>query len=231
MSKKVLGLMAGMGPLTTVDFLSRLVEQSAGPEDQDHLHLIIDHDPTIPNRQQALAGSGPDVTDHLVHMAQRLQRAGADYLAMSCNTAHAYQEAITKAVDIPFISIIDTSADHLQSHFQASTVGLLATRGCLAANLYQQCLRERGLQWIEPTETVQDKLMETIFEIKAGKTGTDTSQSVISVVNELVFSGADVLLIACTELPLVLRGYSAPVPLIDATDLLVQRCIKEAEGI
>ncbi len=230
MDKKTLGLMAGMGPLTTVDFMTRIIGGTPGSQDQDHLHIIIDHNPTIANRQDALAGNGPDVGDDLTTMAQRLEAAGADFLAMSCNTAHAYQDVITDAINIPFISMIDATLDHLSAHFASCKVGVLATRGCLEANVYQSRFELAGLDWIAPEGAALDKLMNAIFEIKAGRTDGEVTQATISVINDLVFAGADVVLVACTELPLVLRAYEPPVPLVDATDLLVHRCIELATG-
>ncbi|MFT5485068.1 MAG: aspartate racemase [Halieaceae bacterium] len=228
--RKTIGVIAGMGPLTTVDFLSRLIAATPGSKDQDHIRVLIDHNPTIPNRQESIAGTGPDVTADLKAMAQGLETAGADFLVMSCNTAHAYQRPIQEAVNIPFISIIDTAVEYLHEHHAGQVVGVVATEGCLRANLYQQGLANVGLEALVPGDRQLAKLMDAIFEIKAGDTGREITSIVESVVNDLIFSGAEVILSACTELPLVLDENSVSVPLVDPTHLLVSRCAELASG-
>lgn len=223
--QQTIGVMAGMGPLTTVDFLSRLIAATPGTHDQDHIRLLIDHNPTIASRQESIAGTGQDVTPDLVAMAQGLEAAGADFLVMSCNTAHAYQDPVQDAVGIPFISIIDTTVEYLQAHHAGQVIGVVATEGCLRANLYQRGLADAELEALVPGERQMSRLMDAIFQIKAGETGQQITSTIQSVVNDLIFSGADVIISACTELPLVLSEQDISVPLVDPTQLLVSRCI------
>lgn len=228
--RMTLGLMGGMGPQATVDFLSRLIEATPGDLDQDHLRVLVDHDPTIPSRLESIAGTGIDVTPRLTAMAQRLEIAGAEFLAMSCNTAHAYQVFIQSAVSIPFVSIVDTTIENLNEEYPGRAVGLLATEGALAADLYQSKLITSGHELVVPEGKALDKLMHAIFEIKAGDLGVDVVQAILSVTNDLIFSGADLIVSACTELSLVLEPDAVSVPLIDPTDLLVKKCVDIGMG-
>ncbi len=93
----------------------------------------------MPNRIAAIDGSGESSGSHLAEMAIGLERAGADFLVMVCNTAHAFQKDIESAVNIPFVSIIDEVVTELElKHPQNTKVGLMATSGCIDAQLYQE---------------------------------------------------------------------------------------------
>jgi len=107
--------MGGMGPDATVDFMAKVIALTDSGRDQDHVHMIIDHDPSIPNRQAAINSGNDDVSARLAEMAQRLESAGADFLVMVCNTAHFFLEAVNSSTSIPFISIIDESVNEIDS--------------------------------------------------------------------------------------------------------------------
>ena len=101
------GVLGGMGPEATVDFMTRVLAATPARVDQEHIRMLVDHNPGIPDRHAAIAGTGPDIGPELAAMARGLEAAGADFLVMVCNTAHAYTEAIRTAVSIPFVSIVD----------------------------------------------------------------------------------------------------------------------------
>ena len=91
---KTVGVMGGMGPDATVDFMAKVIALNPSGRDQDHVHMIVDQDPTVPNRRDAIEGDRTAVTDHLAQMAVRLERAGADFLVMVCNTAHVFLDGV-----------------------------------------------------------------------------------------------------------------------------------------
>src|SRR5690348_7801651 len=103
----VIGVLGGMGPRATVDFYSKLIAATPAECEQDHLRVHIDSNPQIPDRSEALAGRGESPGTVLAAMAAGLERAGADFLVMPCNTAHAFEPEIRAAVNVPFVSMID----------------------------------------------------------------------------------------------------------------------------
>src|ERR1700704_295508 len=99
---RVVGIIGGMGPEATVDLMRRIIAKTLAQDDQDHIHLIVESNPKIPSRIAHLIDkTGADPTPELIRIARNLQRAGADALAMPCNTAHAYAASIRAAVGIP----------------------------------------------------------------------------------------------------------------------------------
>ena len=110
-SSLLVGVLGGMGPEATVDFMSKLISFTPGDDDQDHIRLLVDQNPTVPNRQDALLRGGISPGPVLADMARGLEAGGCAFLVMPCNTAHAFQDDIKAAVDIPFVSIIDATLD------------------------------------------------------------------------------------------------------------------------
>ncbi len=226
---KIAGVLGGLGPEATVDFLAKLVAGTDAANDQDHVRLLIDHNPTVPNRHDAIAGRAPSVGPQLAEMAAGLERAGADFLVMVCNTAHAYTDEIRTAVSIPFISIVDVTVEAAAAagHRQ---VGVMAAEGCLRAALYQQALTAAGCEPVLWSDDELESFMALVYRIKAGERDEDIRSGVSRLATSLVFGGAEALIAGCTEIPLMLAPESAPAPLFSSTDLLVQRTIELAKA-
>ncbi len=218
------GILGGLGPQATVDFMAKIVATTPASTDQDHLPLLIDHNPTVPNRHQAIAGETPSVSPDLAAMARRLEKAGADFLVMVCNTAHAYSDDIRQAVSIPFVSMIDIVADELVTRGFKSA-GIMAAEGCLHAGLYQEALKDRGIEPVLWSDSELHSFMALVYRIKAGETDADITSGLEKLAASLAFSGAECLVAGCTEVPLFLNQHNSPLPLLSSTDLLVARTI------
>jgi aspartate racemase len=228
-----LGVLGGLGPEATLHFLARVVALTPIERDQDHLHVIVDINPKVPDRNAAIAGTGPSSGPALAAMAARLAQAGADFLAMPCNTAHAYEAEIGAATPLPLISIVTASCDALQRAFPAATtIGMLATQGCLDAGLYAAELSRRGLRLLTLEAEDQLACSRLIYEIKRDSSGTAVRAEAKRVGERLIARGAQVVLAACTEIPLVIKAGDLSRPLLDSVEVLAQRCVAYAlEGL
>ena len=230
--KFIPGVLGGMGPQATVDFMAKLVAQTPAQRDQDHIRLLVDHNPGVPNRHEAVAGDGSAVKAALVDMARRLERAGADFLLMVCNTAHAFSADIKAAVDIPFISIVDEAVSGLDTMApRAQRIGVMAAEGCLAVGLYQNALQRTGREVIVWSDAELDQFMKIVYQIKAGAAVGKLEQQMLCLAQALVDRGAQAMIAGCTEIPLVLgNSNKLSVPLLSSTDILVSRTIDYARG-
>lgn len=230
--RKIAGVMGGMGPDATVDFMSKVIALTGGNADQDHIHMIIDHDPGVPNRQLAMQSGEDDVSAPLGAMARRLEAAGADFLVMVCNTAHAFLADVRSTTSIPFISIIDVSVGAIDAAApQATRIGVMATDACLEASVYQDAIAATGRTAIVPEGQALQRLMCLINAIKAGDQGDAIQQGMREIGAFLCASGAEILIAGCTEIPLVFDASHAPVPVIASTDALAQRTVDIAKGL
>jgi aspartate racemase len=228
---KIAGVLGGMGPDATVDFMTKVIALTPADKDQDHIHMLVDHNPGVPNRQTAILDDGEDPGPAMAAMARRLETAGADFLVIPCNTAYAFQASILEAVSVPLISIIDeTILAVAERSPDVSEVGLLATNGCLEAGVYQQAFVNRGLTPVLPDNAELDALMGLINKIKAGDQNHTIATAMCDLANELVDRGAQAIVAGCTEIPLVLEGSMLTVPLISSTDTLAEKTVQLARG-
>jgi aspartate racemase len=226
---KVAGVLGGLGPEATVDFMAKILAATEANCDQDHIRMLVDHNPGVPNRHKAIAGLTPSVGPQLAAMAKGLEDAGSDFLVMVCNTAHAYSEDILAAVGIPFVSIIDVTIEALAGR-GVTQVGVMAAEGCIRAELYQGALTASGYEPVLWSDSQLEEFMVLVYRIKAGERDDDIGAGISRLANSLVFDGAEVLISGCTEIPLFMNAEQAPAPLLSSTDLLVQRTIEIAKG-
>ena len=221
------GVLGGMGPDATVDFLAKVIAATSAEADQDHARMLVDHNPKVPNRQTALLGNGEDPGPVLAAMAKGLEDAGADFLVMPCNTAHAFARDIRAAVSIPLVSIIDVTVEACRDK---GAVGVLATDGCLNTGIYQDALQQAKIECVLPDANETAELMRLISAIKAGDRGEAIALGMQSVGNALVVKGARAIIAGCTEIPLVLTDDLLAVPLVSSTDVLAELTAAIASG-
>jgi len=228
---KVVGIIGGMGPDATVDFMSRVLRATPANADQDHVRMVVEHNPRIPSRQLAMKGEGENPGPVIAAMAARLEAAGADFLVMPCNLAHAWQSDIRAATSIPFVSIVDESLlSALSRSDDQSAIGLMTTPGCFTSGLYQQALSDAGRPAIVQTPDELSETMLLVEKIKGGDQSTEVADGLKQLANRLVDRGAKVLIAACTEFPLVLTESMFNVAFVSSTDVLAKKTVALALG-
>jgi aspartate racemase len=221
---KTIGVIGGMGPAATVDFFGKRVAATRAERDQDHLRILIDSNPRVPDRNAAIAGIGPSPGPQLGESARGLQRAGADFLVIACNTAHAFQPEIEAAVSIPLLSMIEATVDAAMDE-GAARVGVLAADGCRRARLYQNAFEARDVDALFLADEAQLDFMKLLYRIKAGDVGDDVRRRMAAMALSLNARGAQAVIAACTEVPLVLSPDTLAIPIISSTDALVARAV------
>lgn len=230
-SQKIVGVLGGMGPDATVDFMAKVIAMTDASRDQDHVRMLVDHNPHVPNRQKAILGDGEDPGPVLGVMAAELEARGADFLVIPCNTAYVFEDAILGATRIPLVSIITESVAAVTDAVPAArSVGLLATDGCLQARIYQDGIKAAGMTAVLPSATELDEIMILVNAIKAGRQDDNTGMALSKLAAALVSRGADAIIAGCTEIPLVLGDGAVRVPLIPSTDALARKTVKLATG-
>jgi aspartate racemase len=226
---KSIGVIGGMGPAATLDFFERILKRTKALRDEDHLRVIIDNNTKIPSRDAASKGEGPSPGAMLAATARGLQNAGADFIVMACNTAHASEAEIRAAISVPFLSMIDETVAAV-AELRPERVGLLAADPCLRANLYQEAFRKAGLNLVLLPPDSQRTLQELINRIKSGDTGDAVRRSMATLAKKLEAQGAEVIVAGCTEVPIVLSADDLDCELVNSTDVLVEKAIVFAGG-
>lgn len=211
---RTIGVIGGMGPAATADFLARLVAAVPAARDADHPHVLLDSCPTVPDRNAAAAGTGPSPGPVLAGMARRLVAGGAGVIAMPCNAAHGWADAIAAVGGGRFVSMIDAAIAGAMHH-RPARIGVLAVGATLALDLYGRAspvpVLGGDLALVQPA----------VDAIKAGARDDATRRLLVAAADALVAAGAGVVIAACTEVPLLLRSGDVAVPMVDAAACLV----------
>ena len=225
----VVGVLGGMGPLATIDFLRKLVAATPAHTDQEHVPVVVSAIPQVPDRTRAFRGEGPSPLTAMISSAQRLKAAGAGLAVIACNTAHLWFDDIEDALGLPMIHLVDAAIqDAIGLAGPGGRIGLLGTDATLASGLYVNRAAATGLMpvhWLLPTarETI-DRVARGIDAVKSGDLATGR-ELLVSAALRLKERGADVVILGCTEIPVVLNDANAPVPVIDATAALARRAV------
>lgn len=231
------GILGGMGPAATADFYRKLIEATPAARDQDHLPVLMEADPTIPDRADSYLRGGPSPLPALRRGAQALQARGAQLIAMPCNTAHLWYAEIAPAVSVPMAHIVDAVVEDLAEQLgerahSALRVGLLGTGATVAGQLYPlraaQDNRALNWQWVLPRPPMQATLEAGIAAVKASDmaAGTDLIERAL---HALLAQDVDAVVYACTEVPLAL-GERTPdgVACCDSTAALARLTVRLA---
>ena len=218
---KILGVIGGMGPAATVAFLARVQALTPAEGDADHIRVVMDLNPQVPDRNTR-PGEAEAV---LGQMAEGLAAAGAEVIAMPCNTAHAQAGAIRAACEaksLRFIDMIAATADAAAAS-GAKWIGVLATPG--GEGLYTEALAARGVDTVLLEGADREAFMALVYGVKRGDVGEAARAGMLRLAQTLADAGAHGLIAGCTEVPLLLRAEDAPVPLTDSAEVLAQACV------
>ena len=231
MNELVVGILGGMGPEATVDAFAKVLQCDPAPRDQDHLRIIIDCNSKIPDRIRAAAGDGEDPGKALAASAKMLEDDGAGLIIIPCNAAHLWHEKVQAAVSIPVLHIMRASAVYaMRAVPNLKKAGLLGSLAMYSSKIYHAAYEPHGVELISPSLTDQNEAMRLIREVKKGNAGPDVRKQTAGIAQKLADQGAQAVILACTEFPLVLKNGDISVPVIDSTLALAQQAVDVARG-
>lgn len=222
---RILGILGGLGPMASVYFCEMLISHTKAERDADHINFLLSSRATTPDRSSFILGiSKDDPTDAMTEEARRLEAAGAELIAIPCNTAHYFYESICRAVDIPILNIISETAKFCK-YLGVSRIGVLATEGTAASGAYEKYLEEYSVSVVPLTNSEQDAVSRIIFEqIKCGR--EPDHDSFRSVIKSLRERGAELIVLGCTELSLIKKQFEQPEYIVDSLELLALSAIR-----
>lgn len=222
------GILGGLGPMAHVQFEQCLIQRSVdrgAKGDQDHPVWLLVNGTTIPNRTESLQGVGPDCVPGLVRYAQLLERAGASFLVVTCNTAHGVYDQVQAQLGIPWIHLMACTSGYIQQVYPTvQRVGVLATDGTVQCGLYSRSLSQAGLTPMDfgLHSPWQNQVMDAIYHPDWGikTTGTQVSTKALTVLEQatgwLKTQGAEVVIAGCTELSVAFAQMPClPLPWVD----------------
>lgn len=161
----------------------------------------------------------------LIDATTRLEKAGADFVIMASNTAHKVADVVQRSIHVPLLHIADVAAEEIRQS-RISTVGLLGTRFVMEQDFYKERLRARGIEVVVPDPGQRYYVHNVIYnELCAGKLISESREELRTIILDLQRAGAEGVVLACTELPLLVHAEHTPVRLFDTMALHVNRTV------
>ena len=226
---KILGVLGGMGPLASAQFMLRLTLLTPAERDQDHIPAVLWSDPRVPDRTSRHLAGGDDPLSWLLHGIAGLKRAGCGAIAIPCNTAHGWYDAMRQAAGVPILHIVDAAAvDLRRCGIGPGTIGVMGTRATLDMRLYQDRLQAQGWDCIIPSRAEMDALVSPAIALVKANRVADAYAPLIEAANILAARGAAAVVLGCTEIPLGIQAGpqdALRVPTIDTIDALARAAI------
>ena len=226
--KKKLGIIGGLGPMASAQFLTLLTEKTDAASDQEHIEAILWSRPKTPDRTAFLLGnSQDDPYPVLRETGQKLESLGAQVLVMPCMTAYSFAEKLRADFTAELINPITESARRLRAAGM-QRVGIMATDGTLRVGLFQQALTAEGIQPVVPDPDSQHEVMHIIYEdVKSGRPAD--MERFHAAAHSMRAQGAECVILGCTELSVIRQQQQIGSGFLDAMEVLAV-CAVEACG-
>ncbi len=227
-SPRRLGVLGGMGPLATADFLKKLIAATPAHKDADHVPVIVYSVPQIPDRvAPILHAAGPSPVPAMLEGVRMLEAAGAECIAIPCITAHHWYDELCQAAQVPIIHIADATCTTMVAQGVHGDVALLATDATLRSGFFQQRLQAAGFAVVLPSDEEMQKLvLPAIACVKRHDMAAALSLA-SEAVQRLLARGLQRVVLACSELPVALEGADASLAAhcVDTLDALAKACV------
>lgn len=215
------GILGGMGPEATVLLMQKLIAAVPARDDADHVPLVVHQNPQVPSRiARLIEARGADPAPVLAQMARDLAAAGAEALAMPCNTAHAYAGAIAAAVPLPFLDMRAAAVAELPT----GRIGMLCSPAVRLAGVYDAPFAAAGMTAVYLADDAP--LLAIIRTVKAGGADGPLTAHLATLARDLARQ-SDHLLVACTEFSL-LTGALGGLQWTDSLDSLTRAILRFA---
>ncbi len=231
MPDRLIGILGGMGPEATLDLYRHILALTPAAKDQDHIRVLIYSNPKIPDRTVAIAEGGESPLGCLIESAMLLEKAAAGIIAIPCNAAHYYLPEMQKKVNVPILDMIAETCKTLSRLLpSAKIVGILASLGAVRSGVYQKSLVEQGIDILMPCDAEQQEIEDGIAQIKAGIRAKSAQEAFQSIGNRLYKSGAEAVILGCTEVPLAFDPNCVDYPTLNSTKILAEAAVDWALG-
>lgn len=225
-SKKTVGIVGGMGPAATALLFQKLIEHTQAENDAEHMHVLIDNNPQIPDRTTAIFKGEDTPARCIIESGKKLESIGAELILIPCNTSHYFYDQIQEELEIPVINMIaETAKVCLKEGYQK--IGVLATSGTCQTHTYDKELKRYGLEAVYPDTEGQKLVMEIIYDqVKAGK--PVNAQILQPTLKKMRNQGVQGFILGCTELPLAIKDGDFGYRFFDSLDILAKRAVELA---
>lgn len=203
---KTVGIIGGLGPETTSEFYLDIVF-SCQKKDKTARPAVLISSVPLPYQieEDAIAKNiGIErILPFLTKEAVRLEKAGADFIVMPCNSLHVFIEQIRNSVSVPVLSILEETLSFLKSE-NIKKVGIVSTSATLKNKLYENTFADNGIEYSAPNELQQAKMDKIILNLVTGQQKNKDREELIDIINDFENKGLNYVILACTDLQLLI---------------------------
>ncbi len=227
--KKTIGIIGGMGPEGTADLYMKIVKYyqwNLGARYDRNFPAFFIASVPIPDVVNGLETERITL-NMLGKAAIKLQNAGSDFILIACNTVQFLLKPLRTKVKIPIIGIASVTARYL-IRAKIKKVGILATSVTINKKIYDQTLKEKGIRLIKPSATEQSSLTDAIMNQLAGQATQNDKKNILKIISRMKKRRAEAILVACTDLPMVVNQIDASIRLIDCTQVYADQAARLA---
>lgn len=225
---KSVGIIGGLGPETTAEFYLDIILSCQKKCKISRPPIIISSVP-LPYKLEEdaiLKNEGMEgYLPFLITEAKRLERAGADFIVMPCNTLHIFIENIRDAVKVPVLSIIEETVNFFKGK-NPKKIGIISTLSTLQNKLYEKAFQENNIDYETPDAIQQAKIGKIIFNLVNGKQNSKDRENLIGVIDSFKDKSADCALLACTDLQLLITEHQK-LKVFDTMKILADATVRE----
>ncbi|MHB8710081.1 MAG: aspartate/glutamate racemase family protein [Minisyncoccota bacterium] len=226
---KTIGILGGVGPQTTSKVYLSIIKLIRERGEEKYPPIVIYNlpFPFVIEYEAIVQGINSEkMIAYLLDGAKILEKSGVDFGILPCNTLHKYIGEIRKAVKFPFLSILEETALALKER-KVKKVGMLATETTIESKIYENVLKNIGINILYPSKNEQDTVNNIIVELLNETENSFQKEKLKTVCNALHERGAELILLACTDLQLIASDIKTAVPIIDTTEVLVNSSVRE----
>ena len=231
---KLLGILGGLGPLSSAYFYELVTTHTQAECDQDHIDIVLSSFASTPDRTAYILGkSEKSPVPKMVQCAKMLEGCGVDAIVIPCNTAHHFIEEVRKSVSVPVPSIIEETVLQIKK-MNIKKPLILATEGTIQTEAYQSCLITHDINFCIPDNKDQEIISRVIYDgVKTGN--LRVADDIVKVVNKYSQLGCDCAILGCTELSILRKQLENRINTIDSMECLANTVIqmfgKKATGL
>ncbi len=203
---KTVGIIGGLGPETTAEFYLDVVFSCSKIEKTARPPVIISSVPLPYHMEQdgITTGEGLErIIPFLITEAQRLEKAGADFIVMPCNSLHVFIEQIRASVKIPILSIVEETVKFLNEK-GFKKVGIVSTSATIKNKLYENAFEKEGIAYEAPNDFQQEKMGKIIHNLVTGQKNNRDRDELVKIIDEFNGKGVDCVALACTDLQILI---------------------------
>lgn len=226
---KTLGIVGGLGPESTIDYYRSIIARvRARKPDTGYPHIVVNSLDVDKGIAMLDAGQLNELADYLVSGIELLERAGATFGCIAANTPHLVFPEVQQRSKIPLISIVRATCDRAKA-LGLKNVGLFGTGFTMRANFYPEEFQRAGIEMVRPNQSECDFIhRKYIGELLKNQFLPQTRAEILQIAQRLKYeNGVEAIVLAGTELPLLLRDSGSPIEFLDTTVIHVEAIVDE----